>query len=169
MGASCEVETIHKDVHSFREFAVGDQILFCKNQRRLGITNGDVGILKHIQINQNGNWQFQVERNNGKTVEFSLTDNENIKSAYNAIDHAYALSVHKSQGMTVDQAFVLSSDMMMDREWSYVAASRARDQTHFYCSAEIETQLEMKMGLSRQKDTSLDYAVINNSQHQLEL
>ena len=169
LGASCEVETIHKDVHSFREFAVGDQILFCKNQRRLGITNGDVGILKHIQINQNGNWQFQVERNNGKTVEFSLTDNENIKSAYNAIDHAYALSVHKSQGMTVDQAFVLSSDMMMDREWSYVAASRARDQTHFYCSAEIETQLEMKMGLSRQKDTSLDYAVINNSQHQLEL
>ena len=169
LGASCEVETIHNDVHSFREFAVGDQILFCKNQRKLGITNGDVGILKQIEINQDGHWQFQVERQDGWFVEFSLTDDENIKSGYGAIDHAYALSVHKSQGMTVDQAFVLSSDSMMDREWSYVAVSRAREQTHFYCSGEIETQLEVKMGRSRQKDTSLDYTVSMEAQQQLEL
>ncbi|MCT9515821.1 relaxase domain-containing protein [Acinetobacter baumannii] len=168
LGASCEVETIHNDVHSFREFAVGDQILFCKNQRRLGITNGDVGILKQLEINQDGHWQFQVERQDGRFVEFSLTDDENI-NGYGAIDHAYALSVHKAQGMTVDQAFVLSSDSMMDREWSYVAVSRAREQTHFYCSGEIETQLEVKMGRSRQKDTSLDYTVSMEAQQQLEL
>lgn len=169
LGASCEVETIHNDVHSFRAFAVGDEILFCKNQRRLGITNGDVGILKQIEINQDGHWQFQVERQDGRFVEFSLTDDENIKSAYTAIDHAYAISVHKAQGMTVDHAFVLSSDTMMDREWSYVAASRAREKTHFYCSAEIETRIEVNMGRSRQKDTSLDYSVISDTQHQLEL
>lgn len=169
LGASCEVETVLNDVHSFREFAVGDQVLFCKNQRRLGITNGDVGILKKIQINQDGHWQFQVEREDSKIVEFSLTDDENIKSAYTAIDHAYALSVHKSQGMTVDQAFVLFSDAMIDREWSYVAASRAKNQTHFYCTSEIEVQLEAKMGRSRQKDTSLDYLVSPDAQHQLEL
>lgn len=77
--------------------------------------------------------------------------------------------MHKAQGMTVDKAFVLSSDVMMDREWSYVAASRAREQTHFYCSAEIEKQLEVKMGRSRQKDTSLDYTVSPEAQQQLEL
>ncbi|MGJ8757504.1 AAA family ATPase [Acinetobacter sp. HC8-3S] len=169
LGASCEVETVLNNVHSFREFAVGDQILFCKNQRRLGITNGDVGILKKIQINQDGHWQFQVEREDSKIVEFSLTDDENIKSAYTAIDHAYAISVHKAQGMTVDHAFVLSSDTMIDREWSYVAASRAREKTHFYCSAEIETVMEVNMGRSRQKDTSLDYTVSSKAQHQLEL
>lgn len=169
LGASCEVETILNNVHSFREFAVGDQIIFCKNQRRLGITNGDVGTLKKIQINQDGHWQFQVEREDSKIVEFSLTDDENIKSAYTAIDHAYAISVHKAQGMTVDHAFVLSSDAMMDREWSYVAASRAREKTHFYCSAEIETLMEVNMGRSRQKDTSLDYTVSSEAQHQLEL
>lgn len=169
LGASCEVETVLNDVHAFREFAVGDQILFCKNQRRLGITNGDVGILKKIQINQDGHWQFQVEREDSKIVEFSLTDDENIKSAYTAIDHAYALSVHKAQGMTVDQAFVLTSDLMVDREWSYVAASRARHRTHFYCTVENEQQLEQKMGLSRQKDTSLDYKVSPEALHQLEL
>lgn len=169
LGASCEVETIHNDVRTFREFAVGDQILFCKNQRMLGITNGDVGTLKKIQINQDGHWQFQVERADSKIIEFSLTNDENIKSAYTAIDHAYAISVHKAQGMTVDQAFVLSSEIMMDREWSYVAVSRAREQTHFYCSGEIETQLEVKMGRSRQKDTSLDYTVSMEAQQQLEL
>lgn len=169
LGESCEIETILNDVHLFREFAVGDQILFCKNQRSLGITNGDVGTLKNIKINQDGHWQFQVEREDSKIVEFSLTDDENIKSAYTTIDHAYALSVHKAQGMTVDQAFVLSSEIMMDREWSYVAASRAREKTHFYCSAEIETLIEVNMGRSRQKDTSLDYAVSSEAQHQLEL
>lgn len=169
LGTSCEVKTMLNDVHSFREFAVGDQILFCKNQRRLGITNGDVGILKKIQINQDGHWQFQVEREDRKIVEFSLTDDENIKSAYTAIDYAYAISVHKAQGMTVDHAFVLSSDAMMDQEWSYVAASRAREQTHFYCSAEVETLIEVNMGRSRQKDTSLDYAITPEAQHQLEL
>ncbi|SEL34644.1 MobF family relaxase [Acinetobacter sp. DSM 11652] len=169
LGASCEVETIHNNVHSFREFAVGDRILFYKNQRRLGITNGDVGILKKIQINQDGHWQFQVEREDSKIVEFSLTDDENIKSAYTAIDHAYALSVHKAQGMTVDQAFVLTSNLMVDREWSYVAASRARHRTHFYCTVENEQQLEQKMGRSKQKDTSLDYAVSPDAQYQIEL
>lgn len=169
LGASCEVETILNNVHSFREFAVGDQIIFCKNQRRLGITNGDVGTLKKIQMNQDGHWQFQVEREDSKIVEFSLTDDANIKSAYTAIDHAYAISVHKAQGMTVDHAFVLSSDAMMDREWSYVAASRAREKTHFYCSAEIETLMEVNMRRSRQKDTSLDYTVSSEAQHQLEL
>lgn len=169
LGISCEVETIINNVRTSREFAVGDQILFCKNQRKLGIINGDVGTLKQIQINQDGCWQFQVERQDGQTVEFSLTEDESIQSAYTAIDHAYAISVHKAQGMTVDHAFVLSSEMMMDREWSYVAASRAREQTHFYCSAEIEAQLESNMGRSRQKDTSLDYALIPEIQHQFEL
>lgn len=169
LGASCEVETIHNNVHSFRTFAIGDQILFCKNARKLGITNGDVGTLKQIQINKDGYWQFQVESEDGQTVEFSLTDDENIRSAYSSIDHAYALSVHKAQGMTVDRAFVLGSDSMMDREWSYVAASRARERTHFYCSSEIETQLEQKMGRSRQKDTSLDYVLVSESEQQIEL
>lgn len=169
LGISCEVETSINNVRSIREFAVGDQILFCKNQRNLGIINGDVGTLKQFSITAEGYWQFTVEHNSGRLVEFSLTNDESIKSRYESIDHAYALSVHKAQGMTVDQAFVLSSDLMVDREWSYVAASRARHRTHFYCTVEIEQQLEQKMGLSRQKDTSLDYDVSPEAQHQLEL
>lgn len=169
LGTSCEVEITLNDVHSFREFAIGDQILFCKNTRKLNITNGDVGTLRQLSITPEGYWQFLVESEDGRFVEFSLTNDKNIKSGYTAIDHAYALSVHKAQGMTVDQAFVLGSDSMMDREWSYVAASRAKNQTHFYCSSEIEAQLEAKMGRSRQKDTSLDYALVHESRHQLEL
>lgn len=169
LGTSCEVEIILNDVHSFREFSIGDQILFCKNAQNLNITNGDVGSLLQLSITPEGYWQFLVEREDGRFVEFSLTDDKNIKSGYTAIDHAYALSVHKSQGMTVDHAFVLSSDSMMDREWSYVAASRARQKTHFYCTSEFEQQLKQKMGQSRQKDTSLDYVVSPEVQYQLEL
>lgn len=51
LGTSCEVETCVNETRSIREFAIGDQILFCKNQRKLGITNGDVGVLKKVKIN----------------------------------------------------------------------------------------------------------------------
>lgn len=46
--------------------------------------------------------------------------------------HAYALTGHKTQGLTVEQAFVLASGEGRLKEWGYVALSRARGDTHLY-------------------------------------
>lgn len=135
-----------------RDFSVGEQILFCKNDKSLAVKNGDTGTLRKMEINENGNWHFEIEKDDGQTIQFSLT-----KDGYTELEHGYAISVHKSQGMTVGCAFVLASDTMQDKEWTYVAMSRARQKTQLYCSADYEKQLSAKMGVSRQKDTSLDY------------
>lgn len=45
---------------------------------------------------------------------------------YQSIDHGYATTIHKSQGETVDRAFVLASGTM-DRHLTYVAMTRHRD------------------------------------------
>ena len=45
---------------------------------------------------------------------------------YTAFDHGYAVTIHKSQGATVDQAFVMAS-RSMDRHLAYVALTRHRD------------------------------------------
>jgi hypothetical protein len=48
------------------------------------------------------------------------------------VRHAYALTGHSGQGMTVQRAFVLGSGGARLQEWGYVALSRARDTTRLY-------------------------------------
>src|SRR6516162_3664645 len=55
------------------------------------------------------------------------------------VAHAYALTGHKTQGLTLERAFVLADDRRALRGWGYVALSRAREQTRLYTTA---TELE---------------------------
>jgi conjugative relaxase-like TrwC/TraI family protein len=54
------------------------------------------------------------------------------------LDHAYALTVHRVQGATVDTAHVYANGG--GRELAYVALSRARTTTHIYATADTSTQ-----------------------------
>jgi hypothetical protein len=49
---------------------------------------------------------------------------------------AYAQHVYKAQGLTTDRALVLTGGWQTDRETSYVALTRAREQTDLYTSRE---------------------------------
>ena len=50
------------------------------------------------------------------------------------LDHAYAVTVHRSQGATYDRAHVLAAGG--GRELAYVALSRARDHTTIHATAD---------------------------------
>jgi ATP-dependent exoDNAse (exonuclease V) alpha subunit len=54
------------------------------------------------------------------------------------IDHAYAVTVHRMQGATVDRAHVFADGG--GRELAYVAMSRARDASHVYLVADDADQ-----------------------------
>ena len=52
---------------------------------------------------------------------------------YSNIDHGYAVTIYKSQGATVDQAYVLASKTM-DIPITYGAMTRRRDALRvFFC------------------------------------
>src|SRR5205814_8329663 len=51
------------------------------------------------------------------------------------VSHAYALTGHKTQGLTVEHAFVLADDQRALKEWGYVAVTRAREETRLYTIA----------------------------------
>ena len=53
------------------------------------------------------------------SVAFDLKD-------YADVDHGYAATIHKAQGVTVDRAHVLATPGL-DRHAAYVALSRHRD------------------------------------------
>ena len=52
---------------------------------------------------------------------------------YQSIDHGYATTIHKTQGATVDRAYVLASGTM-DRHLTYVAMTRHRDGAQLYAA-----------------------------------
>ena len=68
-----------------------------------------------------------VATDRGPTVELS----RRYLEAGN-VRHAYALTGHAAQGLTVERAFVLGAGEARLQEWGYVALSRARAETRLY-------------------------------------
>lgn len=148
-----------------REFAEGDRIIFLENSKRLGVKNGTLGTVIRLGLESDGKPRFAVKTDAGEIVRFTLGDPEASKGKeYNAIDHGYAVSVHKAQGVTVDNPFVMLGDTMSDREWGYVAASRGRNETRFYATHETAEELDTLLARSRQKDSALDYQEVPSAQ-----
>ena len=113
------------------ELAVGDRILCTRNDRQLQIANGNRGTIAAI------------DRTEGAVV-VGLDDSRRVTLPAHYLDaghvvHGYALTGHKTQGLTVERAFVLADDQRALKEWGYVALSRARCETRLYA---IENQLE---------------------------
>jgi conjugative relaxase-like TrwC/TraI family protein len=113
------------------ELAVGDRILCTRNDRQLQIANGNRGTIAAID---------RMER----AVLVDLDDSRRVTLPAHYLDaghvvHGYALTGHKTQGLTVERAFVLADDQRALKEWGYVALSRARCETRLYA---IENQLE---------------------------
>ncbi|HGA2753458.1 TPA: MobF family relaxase [Pseudomonas aeruginosa] len=114
----------------------GDRIMLRKNQKLNGepVYNGDRATLTRIERLQTGtddngepiyDTRITVRLDRiKKEVSWNLSD-------YAAIDHAYAMTVHKSQGLTVDRAFYLVSDST-DRRLAYVAFTRSRYACAFF-------------------------------------
>ena len=137
----------------YRQFAEGDRLLFTRNNIAMGVKNGTLGTLTRISLNRQGECEMTVRTDDGLNVQFSPTSND----GYNHIEHGYAISVHKAQGATVSRSYLLASDIMGDREWAYVGASRAKDTTHLYCTTEMKQSLALRFSKSHQKTSSLDY------------
>jgi Ti-type conjugative transfer relaxase TraA len=131
-----------------RQFASGDRIMFLRNERNMGVKNGTLGTVEHASTEQMG-----VRLDDGRQVAFDVRD-------YAAVDHGYAATIHKSQGVTVDRTHVLATSGM-DRHAAYVALSRHRDgvQLH-YGRDDFTTDAKLAEVLSRDraKDMAADYA-----------
>ena len=117
-----------------RRFAVGDRVVATRNDRRLGVINGDRGEVTGVDLDRR---TAQLRLSGGATVNLDAADLED-----GHLDHGYALTAHKAQGATVDRAFVLGSNDLY-REGGYTALSRHRDEARFYLAspASVERHL----------------------------
>ncbi|MDK8188312.1 MULTISPECIES: Ti-type conjugative transfer relaxase TraA [Sphingomonas] len=131
-----------------RDFAAGDRIMFLRNERSLGVKNGTLGTLERIEGGRMG-----VRLDGGRSVAFDLKD-------YAAVDHGYAATFGKSQGVSVDRGHVLATPGM-DRHSSYVGMTRHRDDVQLHYGRDDfadQGRLARVLSRDRSKDMAGDYA-----------
>lgn len=152
-------EIVYRTTEGARAFAPGDRLMFRENNRDLGVKNGMLGTVERTHGVGEAEGDRLVVRldsaagpGRGRAVSVSMAD-------YAAVDHGYATTIHKSQGATVDRAFVLASGTM-DRHLTYVAMTRHRDGVTLYAGrdefSDVGT-LSARLSRSQAKETTLDY------------
>ena len=111
--------------HGPREFAVGDRLVCTRNSTPHGVRNGQLGTVEGM-AGTGEKAVLQVRLDDGaRRVELPLQH-------YPHVDHGYALTTHKAQGVTVDHAFVLAGGKLADREIGLVQLSRHRESAHLF-------------------------------------
>ena len=106
-----------------RAFAAGDRLVFLQNDKKLGggVKNGMLGEVRRVK-----DGTITVRTDCGKNVSFD-------KSRYDSIDHGFAVTVHKSQGATIQHTHVLAT-RGFTRNLSYVAMTRHRESLNVHYS-----------------------------------
>jgi Ti-type conjugative transfer relaxase TraA len=146
-----------EDGHAFRtedgerRFAVGDQIVFLRNEGSLGVKNGMIG-----KVVEAAPGRFVAETGEGDHRQRVAVD----QRFYRNVDHGYATTVHKAQGATVDRVKVLAT-LSLDRHLTYVAMTRHREDVALYYgrrSFGFNGGLIAVLSRLNAKETTLDYA-----------
>ncbi|WP_240610417.1 Ti-type conjugative transfer relaxase TraA [Sphingomonas pokkalii] len=130
-----------------RSFAAGDRVMFLKNERSLEVKNGTLGTIEQVS-----GIAMRVRTDDGRSVAFDLKD-------YAHVDHGYAATIHKAQGMTVDRVHVLATPGL-DRHAAYVALSRHRERVDLHYGQDDFAdagRLARTLARERGKDMASDY------------
>lgn len=102
-----------------RQFKTGDRIIQLKNNYEKEIFNGDIGIIKNINVELK---EINIDFD-GKGINYSFYELDEIS-------HSYAISIHKSQGSEfrcVIIPLLTSHYMLLQRNLLYTALTRARE------------------------------------------
>ena len=128
---------------------VGDRVMLTKNHRRLGVQNGSLGTVEGFGLSR-----LLVRTDAGTRLDLDLMK-------YNHLALGYAMTVHKSQGVTVDRSHVMAS-RAFDRHATYVAMTRHKSHVRMYFDRESFRDLGMlqkMLGRQRLKSLALDFDV----------
>lgn len=111
-------------VTSDRTFQKGDRVVCLKNRSRLGVLNGDLGVVTAADVDQSTITVLLDRTGHPVTIPSWYLDEGNL-------DWGYALTGHKAQGATAGRVHTVAGGSV-DREWIYVAMSRGRQANTIY-------------------------------------
>jgi ATP-dependent exoDNAse (exonuclease V) alpha subunit len=104
-----------------RRFCLDEQVLAERNRYDLGLINGDLGVITGIVAHHPAIRVRIGDRDLEVPMDY-VTDH---------LSHAYARTVHKTQGLTCDVALLLGDDSLY-AELGYTGLTRGRQRNHLY-------------------------------------
>lgn len=107
-----------------RIFRTGDKII--QNKNKDGISNGDIGFIRKIYLDEDGMEKAELEFGEGRIVEYGIEEME-------MIEHSYATTIHKSQGSEYPIVIIPWIPMfykMLKRNILYTGITRAQVQVY---------------------------------------
>jgi len=140
----------------------GDRIEFRKNDNILGVTNGLTGTL--LDANED-RFTVSVEQSQKRSRIVSFDPKE-----YHAFQLGYASTYYRSQGKTVEKAFVLHSPQIC-KESFYVGLTRhVKDVQYFVPIQQAKYLSDLKNQVSREgwKSSTHDYITENQLNQEVE-
>ncbi len=132
--------------HFSRVFRVGDKVIQLRNNYDLEVFNGDIGMITDIQSEDQ---EALIEFPQG-TVNFSTSD-------FLDLAHAYAITVHKSQGSEYPAVVMVASTqhfIMLQRNLFYTGLTRAR-KTMVFIGSKKAISLAVKNNRPKMRNTVL--------------
>lgn len=128
-----------------KEFYEKDRLVFLSNSRDLNVKNGSIGTIERIKGNE---VQVLLDGKEQNRINFNIKDYKNF-------DLGYSLTVHKSQGVTVDDT-QLYLDKDTNKNLTLVGCTRHRENLTIHCSKDLEkgiANLDQLIEASNRKST----------------
>ena len=122
-------------------FAAGDQVITRVNDHRAQIYNRERWRVAAVDAEAQTVVLDGIDTARRVGVDAVYLRSVNERDGAAALQHAYSATAYQAQGATVDRAFVMA-DASMTRQEFYVAASRSREETHFYATPEVNLDRE---------------------------
>lgn len=132
-GAKVRRLTSRKDLQTV-DLCIGDRVMYTKNDWPRNLQNGSLGVLTEIYDSP-----ISLDSSEGRQraealgiVAFDSGDVQLLASDLEALDYAYALTVHKAQGSQFPRVLVaIRRSRVLDRTLIYTAMTRAQMQVIF--------------------------------------
>lgn len=138
--------------------AAGDRVRFGRKDQRLGVVNGTTAIIESIGADTQGRMIVRAR------VESDITKEQGRVLSWPAdravsLDHAYAMTVHRSQGEGRREVYQLAHKGMTDRHLQLVAFTRAKRQFRLYGSdQDLDPRLlPERIGADRLKANAIEH------------
>ena len=148
----------YRECHD-RTFAKGDRILFTRNDKGLGVSNGTLGTILSLR---QGKIKVALDGEGNQTVSFS-------PRLYPFFDNGWGTTIRKAQSVTLDHVKFLGS-WQDYRNMAYVALTRHRHSLKlFFSDLDFWRPEKLSDRLSRiqEKLAGLDYLDAEKLQEQL--
>ena len=133
----------------YRSFGVGDKVRWTRNDRRLGLRNG-----QELTVVSLSAQDIVLQEQNGECHRLT-------KGSRHFLDHNYVNTVYSSQGKTCDRVLI-AADRTFGKEAMYVAVTRAREKVSLFTPG-LETTRQLAE-LSRAKPSASDLERVDSQE-----